>query len=120
VAKILIVDDEPQFRRVLRLALALKGYDICEAGNGGDALKLMESQPLDLILVDWLMPGMDGLSLCRAIRVASDVPIILITSRHDARSAAIAAGANDYLRKPFAVDELAAHIQSALARRGDC
>ena len=114
MAKILIVDDEAQFRRVLHLALGARGYDIREAANGDDALKLMQNEPLDLILVDWLMPGMDGFALCRAIRTESNVPIILISSRQDGRSAAVAAGADDYVKKPFAVDELLTRISSAL------
>lgn len=115
LAKILIVDDQPQFRRALRVALALKGYEIREAANGVDALSLMRNEAPDLVLVDWLMPGMDGSGLCRAIRTRSDVPIIVITSRRDARAEALAVGANDYLTKPFAVDELLVHIESALA-----
>jgi DNA-binding response OmpR family regulator len=116
VAKILIVDDQPQFRRALRIALVVKGYDIREAANGNDALDCVQSEHLDLILVDWLMLGMDGLGLCRAIRAASDVPIIMITSRRGGRPAALAAGANDYVSKPFAVDELLVHIESALTK----
>ena len=114
--KILIVDDQPQFRRVLRLALGTKGYDIREAGSGTDALNAVHNEPPDLILVDWLMPGMDGIRLCREIRATSRVPIIMITSKADGRSEALAAGANDYVRKPFAVDELLAHVETALAR----
>ena len=116
MAKILIVDDEPQFRRALRLALAVKGYEVQEAANGLDALNAMQTQLLDLVLVDWLMPEMDGLSLCRAIRTLSDVPIVIVTSKQDGRSEALAAGANDYVRKPFAVNELLLHIQSALTK----
>ena len=115
LTKILIVDDQATFRRALRLALALKGFEIREAANGADAISLMGKEPPDLILVDWLMPGMDGSGLCRAIRTRSDVPIIVITSKPDVRSEALAAGANDYLKKPFAVDELLIHIESALA-----
>ena len=114
LAKILIVDDQQQFRRALRLALAVKGYEIREAANGAEALSVMRNEAPDLVLVDWLMPGMDGSGLCRAIRTRSDVPIIVVTSKQDARSEALAAGANDYLTKPFAVDELLVHIESAL------
>jgi DNA-binding response OmpR family regulator len=117
VARILIVDDEPQFRRAIHLALAVQGHDISEAANGDDALKLEQDQPFDLILVDWLMPDMDGLTLCRAIRAKSDVPMIVITSRQDGRSGAMAAGANDYLRKPFAIDNLLSRIETVLTIR---
>ena len=68
MAKILIVDDEPQFRRALRVALRMNGYEVQEAANGVDALRAMHNEALDLILLDWLMPDMDGLFLCRAIR----------------------------------------------------
>jgi DNA-binding response OmpR family regulator len=94
--------------------LVVKGYDIREAENGADALELMRSENLDLILVDWVMSGMDGLELCRAIRAASDVPIIMVTSKQDGRADALAAGANNYVRKPFSVNELLMHIESAL------
>jgi DNA-binding response OmpR family regulator len=114
--KILIVDDKPEFRRVLRLALGTNGYAIREAMSGADALNLVQDEPLDLILLDWLMPEMDGIRLCREIRAKSGVPIIMITSKSDGRLEAIAAGANDFVKKPFAVEELLAHVESALAR----
>ena len=117
MAKILIVDDEPQFRRVLHLALAAQGYDIREAANGVAALRLMQCEQPDLLLLDWLMPDIDGLRLCRVIRTLSDVPIILVTSRLDGRSAAMAAGANAYLQKPFGVEELLAQVLAALTVR---
>jgi DNA-binding response OmpR family regulator len=114
--KILIVDDKPEYRRVLRLALGTKGYDSREAMSGADALNLMQDELFDLISVDWLMPGMDGIRLCREIRAKSSVPIIVITSKPDGCSEALAAGANDYIKKPFAIDELLVHVESALAR----
>ena len=116
MVRILIVDDEAPFRRALRLALRVQGYDIQEASSGPDALEILQHDTPDLILVDWLMPGMDGLGLCRAIRQGSDVPIILITSRTYGQPEALAAGANDYLRKPFSVDDLLHHIHSTLDR----
>jgi len=115
VRKILIVDDQPQFRRALRLALSVKGYEILEAAGAADALDVLRGGAFDLILVDWLMPEIDGAELCRAIRAASDVPIIMMTSRAEGRPAALAAGANDFVRKPFGVDELLRHVESALA-----
>ena len=116
MAKILIVDDQPQFRRVLRLALGVKGYEIREATGGTDAIDLVRTDLPDLVLVDWLMPDMDGMQLCRAIRATSDVPIIMITSKQGGRTQALAAGADDYVTKPFAVDDLLLHIESALTR----
>lgn len=116
MAKILIVDDEPQFRRALRVALGAKGYEIREAARGGDALNLIQTEIPDLVLVDWRMEGLDGIQTCRAIRVGSDVPIIMVTSKRGGRSEALAAGANDYLTKPFGIDDLLARIESALCR----
>jgi two-component system KDP operon response regulator KdpE len=117
VARILIVDDEPQFRRVLRIALGTRGYDVREAASGADALAILRSDPAQLVLVDWQMPGLDGLQTCRAIRAWSDVPIIMVTSRDQkGRDQALAAGADDYVTKPFKLDELMAHVESALSR----
>jgi DNA-binding response OmpR family regulator len=114
VVKILIVDDQAQFRRALHVALGVRGYEIREADCGEDALKLMHNESPDVVLLDWLMSGMDGISLCRVIRKGWDVPIIMVTAKRDGRSEALAAGANDFIAKPFAVDDLLAHIQSAL------
>ncbi len=114
--KILIVDDEALFRRVLRMALVVKGYEIREAATGAEAISLMQDESPDLVLVDWMMPGMDGIKLCRAIRTESDVPIILITSKRGGESEARAAGANAYVTKPFPVDELLTQIEFTLSR----
>jgi two-component system KDP operon response regulator KdpE len=116
VSQILIVDDEPQFRRALRLSLEVQGFDVRDAGSGSEALNLIRSRAPDLILLDWRMPGADGGQVCRAIRACSDVPIIVVTSRQRGRSEALAAGANDYLTKPFAFDELMTRIASALTK----
>jgi len=116
MAKILIVDDQPHFRRVLRLVLGVKGYDVREAASAADAMGQIRTERPDLILVDWLMPDVDGIRLCRAIRDTSDVPIIMVTSKPDGRSQALAAGADDYITKPFGNEDLLAHIESALAR----
>ena len=116
MAKILIIDDEPQFRRVLRLALGASGHAIREMANGSDALNLMQTEIPDLVLLDWQMAGLDGLQTCRAIRAKSDVPIIMVTSKPDGRSLALASGATDYLTKPFSVIDLLQRIESALSR----
>jgi two-component system, OmpR family, KDP operon response regulator KdpE len=116
MAKILIVDDQPRFRRVLQLALEVKGYEIQEAGSGSEAMELLQANRPDLVLLDWQMPGSDGICVCGAIRAISEVPIIMVTSKQDGRSQALAAGADDYITKPFGFDDLAALIESALTK----
>jgi DNA-binding response OmpR family regulator len=116
MTSILIVDDQPPFRRALRLALEAAGYKIREAANGADAMKMVRTDSPDLVLLDWLMPDVDGIQLCRSIRSTSDAPIIMVTSRKDGRSLALAAGADDYLTKPFDFRDLRLRIEFALSR----
>lgn len=116
--KILVVDDEPHIRRVMRVILAGQQYQIMEARSGEAALeKLREFLP-DLVLLDLNMPGMGGLEACRAIRENSDVPIIVLTVRRDEddKVEALDAGADDYVTKPFGKKELLARIRAALRR----
>jgi two-component system, OmpR family, KDP operon response regulator KdpE len=117
--RVLVVDDEPQIRRVLRATLGSEGYEIAEAHSGEEALEQVLSSPPDLILLDLNMPGLGGLAACRAIRAASDVPVIILSVRNtDAdKVEALDAGADDYVTKPFSFDELAARIRAALRRR---
>ena len=116
--KILIVDDEPQIRRVVRVILAGAEYEVVDARSGESALlKFREFLP-DLVLLDLNMPGMGGLETCRAIRGTSDVPIIVLTVRstEDDKVEALDAGADDYVTKPFGKKELLARIRAALRR----
>ncbi len=117
-ANILVVDDEPQIRRVMRTTLSSQGYVITEAKTGEEALELMRKERPDLILLDVNMPGMGGLEACREIRRASDAPIIMLTIRNAERDkvAALDAGADDYVVKPFGIEELLARIRAALRR----
>ena len=117
-AKILVVDDAPQVRRVLLTSLTGQGYTVYEARNGEEALESLRSAPPDLILLDVNMPGMDGLTACREIRRTSAVPIIMLTVREAERDkvAALDAGADDYVVKPFGMPELLARIRAALRR----
>ena len=119
-AKILIVDDAQQVRRVLRTALSTEGYTIFEAGTGEQALDLFRTSPPDAILLDVNMPGMNGLETCREIRRHSDVPILMLTVRNAERDKVLAldAGADDYVVKPFGMQELLARLRAALRRRG--
>lgn len=117
-ATVLIVDDEPQIRRVLRTTLASHGYAVIEARTGDEALDLIRTEHVDLILLDVNMPGRSGLQTCREIRASGDVPIIMLTVRNTERDKvqALDAGADDYVVKPFGSEELMARIRAALRR----
>lgn len=118
-AKILVVDDEPQVRRVMRATLSAEGYTISDARNGEEALESVRAHPPDIILLDVNMPGMGGLEACRQLRKTSDVPIIMLTVRSAERDKVLAldAGADDYVVKPFGMQELLARIRAALRRK---
>ncbi len=115
---ILVVDDEPQIRRVMGTTLTSHGYTVMEARSGEEALEKMRSERPDLVLLDMNMPGMGGLDTCREIRRANDAPIIMLTVRNTERDKVLAldAGADDYVVKPFGVEELLARIRAALRR----
>ena len=116
--RILVVDDEPQIRRIMRTALTSAGYEVDDAKTGEEALeKLCDYHP-DLVLLDMNMPGMGGLAVCREIRAGTGVGIIMLTVRNTERDKvqALDAGADDYVVKPFGVDELMARIRAALRR----
>jgi two-component system KDP operon response regulator KdpE len=117
-AKILIVDDEPQIRRVLRTTLTSQGYTVAEARTGDEALEQIRNERPDLILLDVNMPGISGLETCREIRSSSDIPIIMLTVRGTEKDKvqALDAGADDYVTKPFGSDELMARIRAGLRR----
>ena len=117
-ATILVVDDEPQIRRVLRATLTGHGYIISDAKNGEEALDSIRKQRPDLVLLDVNMPGMGGIEACREIRRISDAPIIMLTVRSAERDkvSALDAGADDYVVKPFGIEELLARIRAALRR----
>jgi len=117
-ATILIVDDEPQIRRVMRTTLSSHGYAVVEAASGEEALEKLRAVRPDLIVLDVNMPGISGLETCAEIRTSSDVPIIMLTIRNSERDKvqALDAGADDYVVKPFGVQELMARIRAALRR----
>jgi two-component system KDP operon response regulator KdpE len=117
-ATILIVDDEPQIRRVMRTTLAAEGYTVVEACDGAEAIEKARSERPDLILLDMNMPGLDGLEACREIRSGSQVPIIMLTVRSAEKDKvrALDAGADDYVVKPFGIQELLARVRALLRR----
>ena len=115
---ILVVDDESQITRVLRTALSSHGYDIRVANDGETALEIMKDWKPDLIITDLAMPNMDGLELCRQIRMKTQVPIIVLSVRGEERTKvkALDAGADDYVTKPFGMEELLARVRANLRR----
>lgn len=113
MARVLVVDDDLQYRRVVRIALTVRGYDVREAANGFEALDEMRLAVVDVILMDWLMPEMNGEAACRAIRASSSVPIIVVASS-DRPLEALAAGADAFLRKPVTIHSLLAGIEAVL------
>jgi two-component system KDP operon response regulator KdpE len=117
-ASILVVDDEPQIRRVLRTTLTFRGYEISEAASGEDALEMARKVKPDLILLDVNLPGISGIEVCKEIRRWSDTPIIMLTVRNAERDKVVAldAGADDYVMKPFGIEELLARVRASLRR----
>jgi DNA-binding response OmpR family regulator len=115
---ILIVDDEPIVRDVVARYLEHDGYAILEAGDGDEARAQIEAASPSLVVLDVMLPGTDGLSLCRWIRTRGDVPVIMLTARGDEadRIVALDLGADDYVTKPFSPRELAARVRSVLRR----
>ncbi len=119
IAKILVVDDEPQMRRVLHASLKAHGHEVVEARSGEEALRKLDAEPCDFVLLDLNMPGLGGMATCRTMRAASQLPIIVVSIRNSERDkvAALKAGADDYVTKPFGVPELLARIEAVARRR---
>jgi two-component system KDP operon response regulator KdpE len=116
--RILVVDDDPQIRRVMRVTLTGRGYEVDDAKSGEEALDKLRQGRFDLVLLDASMPGMGGVEACREIRTHSEVPIVMLTVRdteHD-KVEALDAGADDYVTKPYNTEELLARIRAALRR----
>src|SRR6476660_7207092 len=119
--RVLVVEDEPNIRELVCLHLALEGYACDGVGDGREALRRAESDAYDLIVLDLMIPGIDGLSLCRAVRngrTNRDVPIMMLTARREESDKVIGleSGADDYLTKPFGVRELVARARALLRR----
>ncbi len=116
--RILIVDDEPRYLRLLDANLRTDGYDVVTAQDGVQALDVFSSQPVDLILLDIMMPKLDGFATCQRIREFSTVPIIILTAKGEEqdRVRGLDLGADDYLVKPFSATELLARVRAVLRR----
>ncbi len=118
--RVLVVEDDDGIRTAVRMALEDEGFVVDDAASGEDGLLLFGGAPADLVIVDVMLPGIDGLAVCQAIRKASSVPILILTARTETEDvvAGLEAGADDYMIKPFVVKELAARIRALLRRAG--
>ena len=117
---VLIVDDEPRIRTMLRRYLADEGFKVSEAADGAGMRAALAREAIDLVLLDLMMPGEDGLSLARCIRQQSEIPIIMLTGKGDLidRVVGLETGADDYITKPFELREVLARIRTVMRRAG--
>ncbi|MDD2481344.1 MAG: response regulator transcription factor [Lutispora sp.] len=120
MGRILIVEDEEKIARFIELELKFEGYEVDKAFNGRDGLELAKTQPFDLIILDIMLPELNGIEVLRRIRQFSNVPIILLTARDAVvdKVAGLDGGADDYITKPFAIEELLARIRTVFRKKG--
>ncbi len=118
MAHILVVEDEEQLAGLVRERLVAAGYSVAVAGDGPTALRMLESRPADLVILDWMLPGIDGLEVCRRIRARSITPVLMLTARAEEidKVLGLEVGADDYLTKPFSMRELLARARALLRR----
>lgn len=118
MGNILIVEDDPNIRKLVRVNLVKRGYTVCEAEDSHQAMERFQSEPVDLVLLDLVLPGLSGVDVCLWIRARSDVPIIILSARseEELKVAALDAGADDYVTKPFGQEELLARVRAFLRR----
>lgn len=119
MTRILVVDDDPEILSLLRRGLAYEGYTVDTAADGTEALAKARDKEPDLVILDIMMPGIDGIEVSKRLRQASDVPVLMLTAKGTVadRVAGLESGADDYLVKPFAFDELLARVKALLRRR---
>ena len=117
-ARVLVIEDEERIRQFLQRGLAYEDYRVDVAAEGSTGLALARENPPDVVILDWMLPGMDGLEVCRRLRAAGPVPILMLTAKDAVgdRVLGLDAGADDYLVKPFAFDELLARLRALLRR----
>ena len=116
--RVLVIEDEDRIRQFLQRGLAYENYRVDVAADGPTGLALARENPPDIVILDWMLPGMDGLEVCRRLRAAGPVPILMLTAKDAVgdRVVGLDAGADDYLVKPFAFDELLARMRALLRR----
>lgn len=116
--KILIVDDDPSIRQLLQITLQVEGYEVLQVEDGVKALRLLERESVDLILLDLMLPELDGWQVCRKVRETSEIPIIMLTAKDDEVDTILGLklGADDYITKPFSPRELVARVEAVLRR----
>src|SRR5512145_334403 len=116
--RVLVIEDEARIAQFIERGLIYEGYRVSVARDGTNGLAAARDNPPDLVILDWMLPGLDGLEVCKRLRAASDIPILMLTAKDDVkdRVTGLDAGADDYLVKPFSVDELMARVR-ALFRR---
>jgi two-component system OmpR family response regulator len=120
-ARVLVVEDEPHIRDLIALHLSLEGLKPVAVGDGDEGLRLARAEPFDLVVLDLMLPGLDGVTVCRAIRrdtTNGDVPILMLTARREESDKVLGleSGADDYLTKPFGVREFVARVRALLRR----
>src|SRR6476620_3596341 len=117
--RILVVDDDSRIRDVLRRQLSYEGYQVDLASDSRETFARVSENPPDLVVLDWMLPGMDGLEICRRLRQADDMPILMLTAKGtlDDKVDGLDSGADDFLVKPFEADELLARVRALLRRR---
>ena len=118
IARVLVIEDEEDIASFIERGLVLKGYDVDVASTGSEGLDILRDRPPDIVLLDLMLPGVDGVEVCRRLRAVSDVPVIMLTALDSVKDKVkgLEAGADDYITKPFSFMELMARVEAVLRR----